>query len=417
MQEKVFSIDWWKVMLQLEEDNNTDSIINEFLQFAVDDLGITKPCKIELTTDKSKTKTYGHYEPSTNTIVIYVKGRGTGDILRTLAHELVHRRQAELDLIKPDSGETGSPIENEANAMAGVLLRKFGEKNPMIYESLMLEKEDIFYPSEKFSIDNRINVSKRWKLPEGYNESKLQYICLNLEDPNNVKEYQKIAPLIFKLNPELRTINVRENNQYWDILMGVASRFNFDDIKFFIEDWDPFSKESDLIRKRSRDIEAKYNVDIQWIPSPKTADTIEKHFGGLNKLNEVGELLNPYDFNFTGMDDDGNAFYKFNSPKNEYSVGITDLGGDSYDVTFNTVGEMGLDTNEGVTLRVLSTVGHVMLDFIKRYSPEEIVLHPIATKNDDDKRRFKIYGVFLNKNIPNGYKLITLPDSYRIIKK
>ncbi len=56
------------------------------------------------------------------------------DILRTLAHELIHRKQDEDGRLDPNSGETGSEIENEANAQAGILLRKFGEQNNNIYE-------------------------------------------------------------------------------------------------------------------------------------------------------------------------------------------------------------------------------------------------------------------------------------------
>ena len=56
------------------------------------------------------------------------------DILRTLAHELVHRKQAEDGRLNITSGETGSDIENEANAQAGVLLRNFGKLNKQIYQ-------------------------------------------------------------------------------------------------------------------------------------------------------------------------------------------------------------------------------------------------------------------------------------------
>jgi Zn-dependent peptidase ImmA (M78 family) len=56
------------------------------------------------------------------------------DILRTLAHELVHHKQNLDGRINYESGETGSDIENEANAKAGVLLRDFGKKNNEIYQ-------------------------------------------------------------------------------------------------------------------------------------------------------------------------------------------------------------------------------------------------------------------------------------------
>ena len=281
MEQDIFSKQWWKLALQLDENVNDSNIFNDFLHFAIDDLGITNQCTINFTTDKSITKTYGHYEPSTNTIVIYVKGRGTGDILRTLAHELVHRKQEELDLIEPNSGETGSPIENEANAYAGVLLRKFGEKNPMIYESLILEGNQIFFPSEKFSIDNRINVSKKWNLPEKYNEQLIQNICLNVE--KNQDEYIEMAKEILTLNPELLNIRATTGLNLYDIIMGDVSRFNFDDIKFFIEDWKFDTKEGNIIRKNLRDLEKKYSIEFQWIPSPKTLSTIINH---LDKLKE-----------------------------------------------------------------------------------------------------------------------------------
>jgi len=64
------------------------------------------------------------------------------DILRTLAHELVHRKQNELDPLGKEDGKTGSPVENEANAAAGVLLRKFGEYRPEIFEEDVKEKAD-----------------------------------------------------------------------------------------------------------------------------------------------------------------------------------------------------------------------------------------------------------------------------------
>ena len=56
------------------------------------------------------------------------------DLLRTLAHELVHRKQDEDGRIDYNSGETGSEIENEANAQAGILLRDFGKIDKEIYQ-------------------------------------------------------------------------------------------------------------------------------------------------------------------------------------------------------------------------------------------------------------------------------------------
>jgi hypothetical protein len=50
--------------------------------------------------------------------------------MRTLAHELVHYKQDIEDRLDDNSGATGSPEENEANAQAGVVMRDYSEQNP-----------------------------------------------------------------------------------------------------------------------------------------------------------------------------------------------------------------------------------------------------------------------------------------------
>ena len=74
------------------------------------------------------------FNPNNDKIWLYVKNRNMADLLRTLAHELVHRKQDEDGRINNNSGETGSEIENEANAMAGILLRDFGKIDKEIYQ-------------------------------------------------------------------------------------------------------------------------------------------------------------------------------------------------------------------------------------------------------------------------------------------
>ena len=69
---------------------------------------------------------------------MYIANRNLADVLRTLGHELTHHRQNELGLLYTQSGETGSPIEDEANVVAGILMREFGKKNELIYEGVKL---------------------------------------------------------------------------------------------------------------------------------------------------------------------------------------------------------------------------------------------------------------------------------------
>ena len=47
---------------------------------------------------------------------------------------MVHAHQKETNKLDIGSGDTGSNIENEANALAGVIMRNYGKENPMIFE-------------------------------------------------------------------------------------------------------------------------------------------------------------------------------------------------------------------------------------------------------------------------------------------
>jgi hypothetical protein len=111
--------------------------IKDFVDFASGELQLNDIPKIHVINSPDftqKWKSFGGYQPHQNKIAVVIKGRGLADILRTLAHEMVHAQQMQLNKLDVSSGETGSPVENEANALAGILMRNYGHKNPMIFE-------------------------------------------------------------------------------------------------------------------------------------------------------------------------------------------------------------------------------------------------------------------------------------------
>jgi cytidyltransferase-like protein len=112
--------------------------LGEFIKYAIKNLKIQKPPSgLTLSYDTNaarKRSTFGTFNPENDKIWLYVGNRNMADILRTLAHELVHRKQHEDGRLNVMSGETGSEIENEANAQAGILLRNFGKLNKQIYQ-------------------------------------------------------------------------------------------------------------------------------------------------------------------------------------------------------------------------------------------------------------------------------------------
>ena len=266
-------------------DQNKLSILKDFIAFCKSELNIQTLPKISLLNDKTfveQFRSFGEYNPQTNTVRVVALNRNLADICRSLAHELCHHRQNELDMIYNEAGETGTDIENDANAMAGIIMRDYGKKNVAVY---------------------------------------------------NLKPAES--------------------------------------------------------------------------------------------LNEVGEGTKPFPWKFEDEDEDGNRFYYFNTDNNSYGVGVANLQDGMYDLSFNTTStnsdaNSNLDTNEGVPLRVLSTVVDIARDFIERVDPEIVFFRPIKTKEDskeEDTRRYKLYGAYLRKNLPSNYTLTDTGEAYRISKK
>jgi translation elongation factor EF-Ts len=65
--------------------------------------------------------------------MVYAKNRNLADIMRSLAHEIVHSKQNEISALSGIDGETGSDIENQANAIAGIIMRHYGALKPEIF--------------------------------------------------------------------------------------------------------------------------------------------------------------------------------------------------------------------------------------------------------------------------------------------
>jgi len=109
-------------------------LAKEFVKFTVKELGLKSlPKSIKFEGDGYSTQhlTFGTYNPSTDEIVVVKGQRHPIDVLRTLAHELVHHKQREDG--QELNGEDGSNTENEANAKAGELMRKFRTLRPEIF--------------------------------------------------------------------------------------------------------------------------------------------------------------------------------------------------------------------------------------------------------------------------------------------
>jgi Zn-dependent peptidase ImmA (M78 family) len=116
-----------------QHDHKVVEAMRTFLSMAAEELALRRLPNIVWVTEPrvtEKTQSFGKYANEDKAIRVVIRNRHPLDVMRTLAHELVHYKQDTEGRIRPDSGATGSPIENEANAMAGRIMRRFGREHP-----------------------------------------------------------------------------------------------------------------------------------------------------------------------------------------------------------------------------------------------------------------------------------------------
>jgi 8-oxo-dGTP pyrophosphatase MutT (NUDIX family)/2'-5' RNA ligase len=122
----------------IEIDDNYKQEIKNFIDFAKKYLNIDNDVKVILTNKKTPDlQTSAYYDIKDNIIKVYIKNRHLLDIMRSTAHELTHTKQNLEGKIKnvSEDGADGSPIEDEANAIAGRIIREYGRMKPSLYEN------------------------------------------------------------------------------------------------------------------------------------------------------------------------------------------------------------------------------------------------------------------------------------------
>lgn len=233
LEEDVFSINWWGKSLQ-ELNQDKPDVIDDFIQFAIEALELKDVPEIEFTDDENVAKgmhALGSFNPKNNKLIVVKGPRLTADVLRTLAHELVHRKQNEIKPLDTKDGATGSDIENEANAAAGILLRQFGAYRPEIFEKLN-EVED---------------VKKNYKI-----YCDMDGVLVDFEDG-----YEKLT------GKNIRGQHVKGDGDFWDPITKAGVKF-----------WVTLKWMSD--GKQLWDYIKKFNPDLLSAPSREESSKIGK---------------------------------------------------------------------------------------------------------------------------------------------
>jgi hypothetical protein len=137
----------------LETEHQYADQVQEFIRNTADQLDIENIPKVELHDDPDwsiDNHSFGMYEPESHVLHVNLHNRHLLDILRTVAHELAHCRQHEIESLSPSAGETGSRFENEAHAVAGIIMRNYADANPEMFgKSTMHENASGYIPKNK----------------------------------------------------------------------------------------------------------------------------------------------------------------------------------------------------------------------------------------------------------------------------
>jgi len=147
----------------LEDSSNSNDIVNDFIQQVSMELGIDPMPEIHLHTNPEWSEhnhSFGRYDPDSHTLNVSLPNRHVLDVLRTVAHELVHCSQNQQQGGLPDdAGETGSRWENDANARAGIIMRDWANSHPEHFAHDSLEESQIDHKRAADAITTALSTS------------------------------------------------------------------------------------------------------------------------------------------------------------------------------------------------------------------------------------------------------------------
>lgn len=151
-------------------------MFDQFKQFVQDYLELNTLPKISIKSQISggDQPTFGRYNNQTHTLEVALANRHPVDILRTVAHELVHYKQHQVKSADEISGETGSRDENQANAVAGVIMRRWGKEHPELFSEKPMTLEENFADGRN---PGRQGLSRRVGIPKKATLGQLEKIA------------------------------------------------------------------------------------------------------------------------------------------------------------------------------------------------------------------------------------------------
>lgn len=193
-----------------EEDKDPETIATDFIHYCVDKLGIETMPRIRFKKDPQwsvRNKTFGRYSDEDHTLIVGLANRHIMDILRTIAHELTHKRQHETQNMPHNAGETGSKWENEANAKAGILMRNYAKMHPEYFDDKPLSEASGYIPTKAQANDPRFKMALTQDVRPGTLGKCANAFMLNTDSqghPQIANPSGKVDRLVESLQKQLR---------------------------------------------------------------------------------------------------------------------------------------------------------------------------------------------------------------------
>jgi hypothetical protein len=110
--------------------------LDTFVKFVKDELELKTVPSVSIQNNRDGLKTTANYDYTKENKIIKVTGKNRAlvDVLRSIAHEMVHHKQFEQGRLEVQPPDIGGEIEDEANAKAGVFIKMFAKIDPTIYD-------------------------------------------------------------------------------------------------------------------------------------------------------------------------------------------------------------------------------------------------------------------------------------------
>jgi pyrimidine deaminase RibD-like protein len=199
-----------------ETQDDHKNIIEDFMIYCADQLGIDKDINLRVRRDPQwsvRNKTFGRYNDGTNELEVGIGGRHIMDVLRTVAHELVHQKQNQHEQVPMDAGADGSKYENEANAQAGVLMRKYGKLHPELFaEGIELKEASGYIPTAAQAHDPRFEMALTVDVRPGALGKAANAFLLNTDSQGHPQELRPDG-LVNRMTEELALFKKKQTTK------------------------------------------------------------------------------------------------------------------------------------------------------------------------------------------------------------